>query len=104
MTAAVKSTTTARETLPMSAWAGSPWAKYLYWLGRLFEKLSFGHARLHIYLFCAQPIGSGAFDAMRTGYVDEAWAKEHHEYWYNDVKAGKLDGEGVAPVMAQRTV
>jgi formate dehydrogenase subunit gamma len=27
---------------------------------------------------------------MRYGYVDEAWAKEHHEYWYNDVAAGKL--------------
>ena len=29
----------------------------------------------------------GAFNAMKTGYVDEVWAKEHHEYWYNDVKA-----------------
>ena len=28
----------------------------------------------------------GAFDAMKTGYVDEAWAKEHHEYWFNEVK------------------
>ena len=27
---------------------------------------------------------------MRYGYVDEAWAKEHHEYWYNDVKSGKI--------------
>jgi formate dehydrogenase subunit gamma len=24
---------------------------------------------------------------MRTGYVDEAWAKEHHEYWYDEVKS-----------------
>ena len=32
---------------------------------------------------------AGAYDAMRTGYVDETWAKEHHEYWYNDVKSGK---------------
>lgn len=35
---------------------------------------------------------AGAYDAMRTGYVDEAWAKEHHEYWYNDIKAGKIPG------------
>ena len=28
----------------------------------------------------------GAFNAMKTGYVDEAWAKEHHEYWYNEVR------------------
>jgi formate dehydrogenase subunit gamma len=42
----------------------------------------------HIYL---GSIGmEGAYDAMRYGYVDEAWAKEHHEYWYNDVKSGKI--------------
>jgi formate dehydrogenase subunit gamma len=22
--------------------------------------------------------------------VDEAWAKEHHEYWYDDIKAGRV--------------
>jgi formate dehydrogenase subunit gamma len=32
----------------------------------------------------------GAYKAMRTGYVDETWAKEHHELWYDDVKAGKI--------------
>jgi len=32
----------------------------------------------------------GAMDAMKTGYVDETWAKEHHELWYDDVKAGKI--------------
>ncbi len=32
----------------------------------------------------------GAFKAMRTGVVDEAWAKEHHEYWYDDVKSGRI--------------
>ncbi len=32
----------------------------------------------------------GAYQGMRTGYVDEAWAKEHHEYWYDDVKSGKI--------------
>ena len=42
----------------------------------------------HIYL---GTLGlEGAYDAMRYGYVDEAWAKEHHEYWYNDVKSGKV--------------
>jgi formate dehydrogenase subunit gamma len=45
--------------------------------------LAFGH----IYM---GTIGAhGAFDSMKTGYVDETWAKEHHEQWYNDVKAGK---------------
>ena len=32
----------------------------------------------------------GAMDAMRTGFVDESWAKEHHELWLDDVKAGKI--------------
>ncbi|MGB8338946.1 MAG: formate dehydrogenase subunit gamma, partial [Burkholderiales bacterium] len=45
---------------------------------------SFGH----IYM---GTIGmEGAYKAMRTGVVDEAWAKEHHEYWYDDVKSGKI--------------
>jgi len=31
---------------------------------------------------------AGAYDTMRgDGMVDEQWAKEHHEYWYNDVMA-----------------
>jgi len=32
----------------------------------------------------------GALDGMKTGYVDESWAKEHHELWYDEVKAGKI--------------
>jgi formate dehydrogenase subunit gamma len=44
-------------------------------------------AFFHIYL---GTIGQrGAYQAMRTGYVDEAWAKEHHSIWYEDVKAGR---------------
>jgi formate dehydrogenase subunit gamma len=35
----------------------------------------------------------GALDAMKTGKVDEAWAKEHHEYWYDDVKSGKIPAQ-----------
>ena len=49
----------------------------------------------HIYM---GTIGmAGAYDAMRTGYVDEEWAKEHHLYWYNDVKAGKDPSALVMP-------
>jgi formate dehydrogenase subunit gamma len=36
---------------------------------------------------------SGAYKAMRTGYVDETWAKEHHELWYDDIKAGKIPAQ-----------
>jgi len=35
----------------------------------------------------------GAYSAMRDGQVDETWAKEHHELWYNDVKAGKIPAQ-----------
>ncbi|MGH8744742.1 MAG: formate dehydrogenase subunit gamma, partial [Burkholderiales bacterium] len=41
----------------------------------------------HIYM---GTIGvEGAYDSMRNGTVDETWAKEHHELWYNDIKSGK---------------
>ncbi len=39
-----------------------------------------------------------SYKAMRTGYVDEAWAKEHHEWWYDDVKAGKIPAQRSVPV------
>jgi formate dehydrogenase subunit gamma len=35
----------------------------------------------------------GAFSAMRTGYVDEAWAREHHQYWADDIRAGKIPAQ-----------
>ena len=43
-------------------------------------------ASFHIYL---GTIGTkGAYEGMRTGYVDETWAREHHLLWYEQVKAG----------------
>jgi len=42
----------------------------------------------HIYM---GTIGvEGAYGSMRNGYVDEAWAKEHHELWYDDVRSGRI--------------
>ena len=38
----------------------------------------------------------GAYQAMREGHVDETWAKEHHEYWYNEVKGGAKSSPGGA--------
>jgi len=44
-------------------------------------------ALTHIYI---GTIGTeGAYESMREGLVDESWAKEHHEIWYEEVKAGK---------------
>ena len=45
----------------------------------------------HIYM---GTIGmKGAYSAMRTGYVDEGWAKEHHQLWYDDIRAGKIPAQ-----------
>jgi formate dehydrogenase subunit gamma len=45
----------------------------------------------HIYI---GTIGmEGAYGAMRTGYVDETWAKEHHELWHADIQAGKIPAQ-----------
>ena len=42
----------------------------------------------HIYI---GTIGTeGAIDGMKTGYVGESWAKQHHQKWYDDVKSGKV--------------
>ena len=41
----------------------------------------------HIYM---GTIGvKGSYAAMRTGYVDETWAHEHHLYWHEEIKQGK---------------
>ena len=50
----------------------------------LVTAMSFGH----IYL---GTIGmEGAYEAMATGYVDDEWAREHHDLWYDDVMSGKV--------------
>jgi formate dehydrogenase subunit gamma len=49
----------------------------------------------HIYL---GSVGmKGALEGMRTGRVDEAWAQEHHQLWYDDIKAGKIPAERSQP-------
>jgi formate dehydrogenase subunit gamma len=50
--------------------------------------LVFSAALGHIYI---GTLGmEGAYDAMKTGYVDDAWAKEHHDLWYDDIQSGKV--------------
>lgn len=36
---------------------------------------------------------TGAYKAMREGYVDETWAREHHAYWYQDIAEGKIPAQ-----------
>jgi formate dehydrogenase subunit gamma len=54
------------------------WANIIHGIGAIvFIALSLGH----IYM---GTIGvDGAYESMRYGYVDETWAKEHHELWYH---------------------
>lgn len=32
----------------------------------------------------------GAYRAMRDGWVDDSWAREHHAWWYDEVAAGRI--------------
>jgi formate dehydrogenase subunit gamma len=60
----------------------------------------------HIYM---GTIGvDGAYEAMRDGHVDETWAKEHHQYWYDEMKGGSKQASGGAvpagaPHMREKT-
>jgi formate dehydrogenase subunit gamma len=48
----------------------------------------------HIYI---GTIGmEGAYASMRYGHVDETWAKEHHELWYNQAKQQQSGGPSKA--------
>ncbi|WFM69712.1 formate dehydrogenase subunit gamma [Halomonas sp. CKK8] len=38
----------------------------------------------------------GSFEGMATGYVDETWAKEHHNLWYEKVKDQAVPEEQLA--------
>jgi formate dehydrogenase subunit gamma len=59
--------------------------------GVLFIALSLGH----IYV---GTIGvEMAYETMRTGMADETWAREHHEYWYNEYMASQGRAGGSAP-------
>ena len=56
----------------------------------------------HIYI---GTIGmQGAYQGMRTGYVDETWAREHHEFWYDDIKAGKIPAQRTQSAPPTQTV
>src|SRR5258706_3807109 len=56
----------------------------------LYIAISFGHMYLGT-------IGlEGSYQAMRSGHVDETWAKEHHEYWFHEVKLAERSAPGGA--------
>jgi len=57
------------------------WANIIHAIGALgLTAVALGH----IYI---GTIGTeGSIEGMATGYVDETWAKEHHNLWYEEVK------------------
>ena len=44
----------------------------------------------------------GAYQAMKTGYVEEGWAREHHELWLRDIESGKIPAQRSQPAEANR--
>ena len=70
--------------------------KVWMWIGALvLIMLSLGH----IYM---GTIGAhGAYKSMKTGYVDETWARTHHELWYKEIKAGKPEKSPGRPPAAR---
>ncbi|GGW57022.1 formate dehydrogenase subunit gamma [Vreelandella hamiltonii] len=67
------------------------WANIIHAVGALgLTAVALGH----IYI---GTVGTeGSLEGMTTGYVDETWAKEHHNLWYEEVKGQSLSEEEVA--------
>ena len=57
------------------------WANYFHiGAGALYMAFTMGHAYIGT-------LGTpGAYEAMRHGTVDEEWARQHHEIWYDELK------------------
>lgn len=56
-------------------------ANALHGIGALlFIAAAFGH------IYMGTLGAEGALEAMQSGQVDEAWAREHHELWYEEMK------------------
>jgi formate dehydrogenase subunit gamma len=66
------------------------WANLVHGVGALgLTAVALGH----IYI---GTIGSeGSLEGMTTGYVDETWAKDHHNLWYEEVKDQALPEEAI---------
>lgn len=67
------------------------WANIIHAVGALgLTAVALGH----IYI---GTIGTeGSLEGMTTGYVDETWAKEHHNLWYEEVKDTAMSEEEIA--------
>ena len=67
-------------------------ANYLHIAGATFYIMA---AMGHIYI---GTLGTpGTYEGMRYGTVDEGWAREHHELWYEQVKNGEVPAAAPPP-------
>src|SRR5205814_1531007 len=57
-------------------------------------------ALVHIYLGTIGQVGS--YKAMRYGYVDESWAKHHHERWHRAVVEDRVVARYIADQKAAK--
>jgi len=55
----------------------------------------------HIYMGTAGTKGS--YEGMKTGFVDESWAEQHHKLWFDDIKAGKISAQRTPAAKAGAT-
>jgi formate dehydrogenase subunit gamma len=73
------------------------WADYLHIAGAtLYMAAAMGH------IFIGTWGTPGAYHAMRYGTVDEEWAREHHKYWYDDVRTGSPPDRPFPPGVSPR--
>ncbi|MBR9729316.1 formate dehydrogenase subunit gamma [Shewanella intestini] len=40
-----------------------------------------------VHIFMATAMSEGGMECMVSGYCDEQWAKQHHNLWYDEIKA-----------------
>ncbi|MFP4137711.1 MAG: formate dehydrogenase subunit gamma [Halomonas sp.] len=67
------------------------WANLVHGIGALgITAVALGH----IYI---GTLGTeGSLEGMASGYVDESWAKEHHNLWYEEVRESAVPEEQIA--------
>lgn len=64
--------------------------QFYHWIHSIAAVAIMAGAMGHIYMGTIAM--EGAFECMKTGYCDANWAKEHHDLWYEDMKAqGKVE-------------
>lgn len=68
---------------------------FYHWLHSIAAVVIMAGSMGHIYMGTIAM--EGAYESMATGYCDANWAKEHHDLWYDEMKAAnKLEDKPTA--------